>query len=152
VLEQCGEVEGRRVVDAYCGYGVRSLEASSAGADVVGIDFDRRAIRTARALAERLGNEPPARFVTARVEAAIAAQLPADVVMLNPPRRGLAPPVTSALLARPPRRVVYASCDPATLARDLRALAPSFDLVGARGFDLFPQTAHVEVVATLSRR
>lgn len=153
VLEQCGDLRGRRVVDAYCGYGVRSLDAARSGAEVVGIDFDRHALRSAREMAERLGESARgARFVTARVEAAIAAELPADVAILNPPRRGLDRRVTAALCGNPPERVIYVSCDPATLARDLRALSADFRMERCRAYDQFPQTAHVETVATLCRR
>ncbi len=150
VLEQCGALDGTRVVDAYCGYGVRSLDAARRGAKVTGIDFDRHAIRAARDLASRLGRS--ARFVTSRVESAIATELPADVVILNPPRRGLERQVIIALLDSPPSRIVYVSCDPATLARDLRALSPAFTLDTCLAFDLFPQTAHAETVSTLSHK
>jgi 23S rRNA (uracil1939-C5)-methyltransferase len=60
--------------------------------------------------------------------------------------------VVASLLDNPPERIVYVSCDPATLARDIRSLSPAFELAALRAFDLFPQTAHVETVATLTRR
>lgn len=147
---QCDAGAGARVIDGYCGYGVRSLELARAGNDVVGIDFDRHAIRAANRIAKQANLT--ARFVTARVEAALKSELPADVVVINPPRRGVGREVIAALLEQAPERIVYVSCDPATLARDLRALGKAYDLVAIRGFDLFPQTAHVETVATLSRR
>ena len=71
------------------------------------------------------------------------------MVILNPPRDGVAEAVTDALLTQPPERIIYISCNPATLARDLRRLAPAFNLEALRAFDLFPQTAHVETVAVL---
>jgi 23S rRNA (uracil1939-C5)-methyltransferase len=86
------------------------------------------------------------------VEHTLHRELPADIVILNPPRRGVQRPVVDALLGRPPARIIYVSCNPATLARDLKGLAGSFELASCRAFDLFPQTAHVETVATLSRR
>jgi 23S rRNA (uracil1939-C5)-methyltransferase len=95
--------------------------------------------------------ELSARFVTSRVEAAIDKELPAEVVILNPPRRGLEKRVVTALLHNPPARIVYVSCDPATLSRDLRALSSLYDVTTIRAFDLFPQTAHVETAATLAR-
>jgi 23S rRNA (uracil1939-C5)-methyltransferase len=147
---QCDAGAGARVVDAYCGYGVRALELARSGNIVVGIDFDRGAIRAANRIARR--GQLGAEFVAARVESALPRALPADVVVLNPPRRGVGREVIAALLENPPERIVYVSCDPATLARDLRALAAAFDLSAVRGFDLFPQTAHVETIATLSRR
>lgn len=147
---QCGAVDGERVVDAYCGYGVRALELARAGANVTAIDFDRGAIAAAKALAKRGGHT--ARFIAARVEKGLREALPAGVVILNPPRRGVGRDVIRTLLSTPPRRIVYVSCDPATLARDIRALAPAFSPTTLKAFDLFPQTSHVETVATLERR
>jgi 23S rRNA (uracil1939-C5)-methyltransferase len=84
------------------------------------------------------------------VEEHLASALPADVVLLNPPRTGVDPRVCSALEAvgPKPRALFYVSCDPATLARDLARL-PSYRLDTLRGYDMFPQTAHVETVCEL---
>jgi 23S rRNA (uracil1939-C5)-methyltransferase len=96
---------------------------------------------------------------TGTVEDLIARLRPAEAVILNPPRTGLHQDVIGALLeppsrraAEPPSRLVYVSCDPATLARDVARLASRFRLIQVRAFDLFPQTAHVETVATLDRQ
>ena len=76
-----------------------------------------------------------------------------DLVVANPPRSGLGPGVGAAIRERAPRRVVLVSCDPATLARDLRGFVGSnYTLSRVVPVDLFPQTAHVEVVARLDRR
>lgn len=147
VHERCGDPGGQRVVDAYCGFGVRALELAQRGARVVGIDSDAGAIEYAERGAVALGLA--ARFVAAPVERALSEELPADLVILNPPRRGVADPVVRALLGQPPSRIIYVSCDPATLSRDLKALAPGFDLIDLQAFDMFPQTAQVEVVASL---
>jgi len=75
-----------------------------------------------------------------------------DVVVLDPPRRGLTDRAARGLLRVAPRRVVYVSCDPATLARDTaRLVAAGYALRGVEGFDLFPQTPHLEAVAVLER-
>jgi 23S rRNA (uracil1939-C5)-methyltransferase len=89
--------------------------------------------------------------VTALVESALASALPADVVVLNPPRAGVAVGVTALLeqaASRGVRGIVYVSCDPATLARDL-ARVPGWRIDAVRCFDMFPQTAHVETVCVL---
>jgi len=91
--------------------------------------------------------------VTARLAAQARAtdRGRAEVVLLDPPRSGAGPTVQGLLgLAAP--RIVYVSCDPATLARDVRALADHYDLASARLVDLFPQTYHLEAVALLRRR
>jgi len=76
---------------------------------------------------------------------------PPDVVVTNPPRTGMDARAVEGLAAAAPARIAYVSCDPATLARDLRRLA-GYRLALVRAFDLFPQTAHVETVAVLERR
>jgi 23S rRNA (uracil1939-C5)-methyltransferase len=149
VEERCGEVAGRRLIDAYCGFGLRALELAWKGARVVGIDSNRHAIAVAQSAAAESG--APARFIAQRVECALARELPADLVLLNPPRRGVAGEVIEALKTRPPAQIVYVSCDPATLARDLKALGRLFMVAACRSLDMFPQTAHVETVVTLIR-
>ena len=148
VLGLCGDASGLHVIDAYCGYGLRSLELARAGATVTAIDVDRRSIDAASALANGLGVE--VRFVAAPVERVLRSRLPADVVIVNPPRRGLDGVTVTSLIERPPRRIIYVSCNPATLARDLKALRPRFALTEIRAFDLFPQTSHVETAVHLS--
>ena len=149
VRQCCGELKGQRVIDAYCGSGLRALELAWAGARVVGIDADSIAIEAAAEAATESG--APVRFVAAPVERALSHELPADLVVLNPPRRGLDRRVVEALLERPPSRLIYVSCDPATLARDLERLGGEFELDECRAFDMFAQTAHVETVVTLVR-
>jgi 23S rRNA (uracil1939-C5)-methyltransferase len=90
------------------------------------------------------------RAIAGRVEDALPTALPADVVILNPPRAGVDARVTSTLeQATPaPRAVIYVSCDPATLARDI-ARMPRWRIASLLAFDMFPQTAHVETVCEL---
>jgi len=131
-------------VDAYCGDGVYGRALAAVGWTVRGIEADPAVVPS----------ETPDGFalVTGLVEDHLAGALPADLLVLNPPRAGLDPAVPPQILADPPQTVVYVSCDPGTLARDLRALAPCYAVHAVAGFDLFPQTAHVETVAVLSRR
>lgn len=145
VVAIAGAVSGERVVDAYCGVGLRGRRLARAGARVIGIELDPAAIATARA-----AGVAGAEFREGLVEALLPEALPASLVILNPPRGGVAPEVIDALVARPPGRLIYVSCNPATLARDLRRLGPGFAIRGLRSFDLFPQTAHVETVAALA--
>jgi len=133
-----------RVVDAYCGFGVYGRAAARRGARAVGIELDPEAVAMGRA-------RPVDGFELdeGAVELRLPGALPADRVILNPPRGGVAPGVMEALAASPPRRLVYVSCDPATLARDLRRLGPGFRVTRIQAVDLFPQTSHVETVVTL---
>jgi 23S rRNA (uracil1939-C5)-methyltransferase len=145
VLEVAGS--GAEAVDAYCGVGSFGRALAETGWNVVGIEHDPVAV----AIAQR--SSPSAfRVVRGLVEERLAEQLPADLLLVNPPRSGLHRDVPGTVLAAPPARIVYVSCDPATLARDVSALAEGYELRGLRSFDLFPQTAHVETVAVLVRR
>ena len=92
----------------------------------------------------------PSRAIQARVEDALPGLLPADLVILNPPRAGVDSRVTATLEAEAAhlRGVIYVSCNPATLARDLSRLT-SYRIESLRAFDMFPQTAHVETVCEL---
>ncbi len=145
LAEVAGAVRGARIVDAYCGVGLLARRFAREGAEVVGIELDAAAVEAARQ-----GAPPGAEFVVGRVEEALPAALPADLVIVNPPRTGLDPVVPEALRAQPPGRLIYVSCDPATLARDLARLGPGFRVRSLRCFDLFPQTAHVETVVELA--
>jgi 23S rRNA (uracil1939-C5)-methyltransferase len=148
VLSAVRALDPARVVDAYSGRGDLAAAMARDGRTVVAIEADASATASASL---RLAAFPSARVVTALVEQALDDALPADVVVLNPPRRGVDVRVT-ALLAdaadRGVRGIVYVSCDPATLARDLTRLA-HWRLASVRCFDMFPQTAHVETVCVL---
>lgn len=140
---------GQRVLDLYCGVGNFALPLARRGVQVHGVDRDPVAVDAARANAARLA--PAARFEVGDVAAAAAAMRAdgVDAVVLDPPRTGAARAVAAIAALRAPR-VVYVSCDPATLARDVRAFAAAgYALVRVQPVDLFPQTYHVESVAEL---
>jgi len=134
----------RTAVDAYAGLGATSRMLAERGVQVTAIEADEAASRHA---ASHL--PPESRAVTGRVEDVLPEYLPADVVILNPPRAGVDARVAETLQSPPwPRRVLYMSCDPATLARDVSRL-PAYRVNSLRVYDMFPQTAHVEVVCEL---
>lgn len=144
-LERLGPVAGARVWDLYAGIGETTAALASADAVVESVEWDPRAVAHADAVG------PPARRHAGAAEAIVTRLTPPDLVVTNPPRTGMDAAVSAAIAAGRARRVVYISCDPATLARDLVRLTPAFRLTEARAFDLFPQTAHVETVAVLDR-
>ncbi len=143
---EIGDVAGLRVIDGYAGVGAFARAWARSGAEVTAIELNREAARSAA-----LGAPPGLRVVVGSVEAHLSRHLPADVVVLNPPRTGVAERVVQVLLEARPGRLLYVSCDPATLARDLDRLSSGFDVVRLQALDLFPQTAHVEAVVTLER-
>ena len=136
------------IVDGYSGSGDVAVALAGRGVKVIAIELDSEASAWA---ASRLPAGSRAR-VTSRVEDARSCNtLPADVVILNPPRTGVDARVTTALSeckARAALRSSMVSCDPATLARDLSRL-PGWTIAKVTAFDMFPQTAHVETVCEL---
>jgi 23S rRNA (uracil1939-C5)-methyltransferase len=145
VLERARAHRPASVVDAYAGSGATAIPLAHDGARVTAIEADRdAAARCSAALPHG------SRAIAARVEDALGAALPADVVLINPPRTGIHESIAALLetSARPPRAMIYVSCDPGTLARDL-ARMPRYRITSLKAFDMFPQTAHVETACEL---
>lgn len=157
VAEACGLERAPRIVDAYSGTGAIALALAHGGAsEVTGIEIVAPATADAEASARRNGLEAKTRFVTGAVEKVlpelVASGLEADVVVLDPPRKGCEEAVLTAIAKLAVPKVVYVSCDPATLARDLgRLSALGYRTTRVQPVDMFPQTAHVECVATLEK-
>jgi 23S rRNA (uracil1939-C5)-methyltransferase len=146
-LDALGAVAGLEVWDLYAGIGESSVELAARGASVDAVERDARAVT----LAESLGPAGPRRH--AGLVEDLAGTLPRPhLVLSNPPRTGMVLRATDAILQSGAERVVYVSCDPATLARDVARLAATYQLASLRAFDQFPQTAHVECLAVLERR
>ncbi|HUP90272.1 MAG TPA: methyltransferase domain-containing protein [Longimicrobiales bacterium] len=145
VMQIAGDVNGKQVLDAYCGVGLHARRLARAGAHVTGIELDSLAIDEARA-----AKIPNTTFVCGRAEDEMPNYLPTDFAIVNPPRAGLHEAATGALNEKPAQRMVYVSCNPATLARDLNRLSAQYQVNSIQCFDLFPQTAHVETVVELA--
>lgn len=155
VKDLAGDVAGQDVVDVYCGVGVFALALASQGARVTGVDVVHEAIQAARENARESGIEG-ARFVAGDARKVLAEVLPArlqpKVLVLDPPRAGAGGKVMRRIARSEPARIIYVSCNPTTLARDLVELSPfGYRLVSVTPLDLFPQTYHVESVAVLER-
>ncbi len=138
------------VLDAYCGVGTLALIFAKKTKKVIGIEIVPQAIVDAEENALRNGIEN-ATFICGKAEEKISLIKEIDVVILNPPRKGCESALLSALIAIRVERILYVSCDPATLARDLSILCNAgYKLESVQPFDMFPQTMHVECVASLS--
>jgi 23S rRNA (uracil1939-C5)-methyltransferase len=154
-VDRLGPVEGRRVWDLYAGMGETSELVADRGATVVeSIEWDRGAVEEAERRQQRYGRR--IERTAGSVEAVVASLGAPDLVITNPPRTGMDARVVEVIRARGPERVVYLSCDPATLARDVGRFAEPaggtpYRVSAIQGFDLFPQTAHLETVAVLER-
>jgi 23S rRNA (uracil1939-C5)-methyltransferase len=138
------------VADAYCGVGTFTALIAPHVREVIGIEESTAATKDAVRNTEDLSN---ARFLVGKSEDVITGlEVPnLDAVVLDPARVGCAPPLIGSLLERKPRRIVYVSCDPATLARDLRLLHDGgYQVHSTLPLDMFPQTYHVETVTRLT--
>lgn len=136
------------LVDAYCGVGTFAILLAPAVGRVIALEESPPAVRNARANGEGV---PNVEFHEGKVEDVLPGMnLRPDVVLLDPPRAGCHPAVLQTLTEHPPRQLIYVSCDPATLARDLRILVDGgYALESVQPVDLFPQTYHVECVTVL---
>ncbi|MDF2720975.1 MAG: rRNA (uracil-5-)-methyltransferase RumA [Paenibacillus sp.] len=154
-LEYADLTGGETVIDAYCGVGTISLFLAQRAKTVYGVEIVPEAIDDARANAELngIGN---VRFEAGRAEDVIPAWrkqgIRADVIVVDPPRKGCDAALLATIVEMRPERIVYVSCNPSTLARDVRALVDGgYHAVAAQPVDMFPWTAHVEAVVSLHR-
>lgn len=143
-------------LDVYCGAGTITLSLARRCAHATGVELVAPAIRDANANAQRNGLASRTRFLLADAAEAVPRLIAEgsrfDVAVLDPPRRGADARVLDALAQAAPRRIAYISCDPGTLARDLRLLcAKGYALQSALPVDMFPYTGHVETIVLLQR-
>ena len=138
------------VLDAYCGAGLFSCFIAPRAARVIGIEFSRSAVADARV---NLAGFTHVELHTGAVEDVLPRLTePIDALVVDPPRAGCAPAVVQAVIDRQIDRVVYVSCDPATLARDVRRLIDhGYALIDVQPIDLFPHTYHIETISLLLR-
>ena len=143
------------VLDLYCGVGTITLAMAKAAGKVIGVEVVEQAIWDAKENAARNGIENAEFFCSDAGKAALELEkqgVKPDVIVVDPPRKGLNADTIEALSRMSPRRIVYVSCDPATLARDVALLKErGYRLKNAQAADLFPRCSHIESVVTLIR-
>jgi len=158
ILEELALEGHEAVIDAYCGVGTLSLPLAQRVREVIGVESHAESVAQARYNA-MLNDVDNVSFYAETVETWLPNQvrpdapptISADVVVLDPPRRGCALPVIEALVRLRSPRIAYVSCNPATLARDLKILCEGgYQVTRVQPIDFFPQTSHVECVAFLT--
>ena len=153
-LGYAGLTGSEHVIDLYCGIGTMTLAAARRAAHVTGVEIVPDAVKCAKENARANGIEN-AEFIAESAEDVLPALadrgLTPDVLIVDPPRAGLAVSCTDAVLSLSPSRIVYVSCNPSTLARDLKLLSGAYRLTAARPFDMFSKTCHTEVCCLLTR-
>lgn len=153
VAEWVDAVEASSLWDLYCGVGGFALYCTSPARRVTGVEVSEQAIESAKVSAAELGIE--ARFLagdaTEFAETNLSTDERPDCVIVNPPRRGIGARLSAALENTGVEHIVYSSCNPVSLAKDL-ARMPAYEVAQARIFDMFPHTKHLEVAVLLQRR
>jgi 23S rRNA (uracil747-C5)-methyltransferase len=145
------EIAPPTVWDLYSGVGGFALHLAGPGREVTGVEISEQAVRAARRSAEEAGLAT-ARFESGDALAWLRARTDApQLFVVNPPRRGVGPELAGWIEESSATHLLYSSCNPATLARDLAAM-PSMDVVRGRVFDMFPHTSHQEVLVLCERR
>ena len=153
-IAQAGITKDDLVLDLYCGVGTITLAMAKAAGKVIGVEVIEQAVRDAEDNTRRNGIENAEFFCGDAGKAALeleAKGIHPDVIVVDPPRKGLNGDTIEALHRMSPRRIVYVSCDPATLARDVALLKErGYALQSAQAADLFPRCAHVESIVCLT--
>jgi 23S rRNA (uracil1939-C5)-methyltransferase len=154
-LDYAGLIGKEIVIDAYCGIGTISLFLAKNARHVYGVEIVDEAIADARRNAE-LNDLHNVSFAAGKAEEVIPAWreegIVPDVIVVDPPRKGCEPELLETMIEMRPLRIVYVSCDPATLARDLRRLVDGgYRVIEAQPVDMFPHTTHVECVILMVR-
>ena len=152
-IAQAEITEKDLVLDLYCGVGTITLCMAKAAGKVIGVEVVEQAVADAKANAKRNGIENAEFFCGDAGKAALKLEqegIRPDVIVVDPPRKGLNADTIEALHRMSPRRIVYVSCDPATLARDVALLKNhGYKLKNAQAADLFPRCSHVESIVTM---
>jgi 23S rRNA (uracil1939-C5)-methyltransferase len=152
-VKEAAQLTGmEKVVDAYCGVGTIGLWVADQAAEIRGMDVIPESIEDAKKNAARHGIKH-AQYVTGKAEVILPKWAnegwTPDVVIIDPPRTGLDQQLLETLLKVKPKRIVYVSCNPSTLAKDISVLAPLYKIEYIQPVDMFPQTSHVECVSRL---
>ncbi len=150
------DIKGEEVVvDLYCGTGTIGILASTKAKKVYGIEIVSDAIKDAKENA-KINNIKNIDFYNMDAKegakALLRSNIKVDVIIVDPPRKGLSKEVIEAIIEINPKRIVYVSCDPGTLARDINILKDNYNVEKIQPVDMFPQTTHVETVVLLQRR
>lgn len=149
-LVKWAQPNGKSILDLYSGVGITSLLLAQAGGSVVGVEESPAAVKCAKEN-QAQNAVRGVTFELSKAEKALKKTKPVDLVIVNPPKTGLSKPVRDALLELQPAEIFYISCMPATLKRDLTDLI-GYERSEILGFDLFPQTTHLETLVKMVRK
>ncbi|MCK9225188.1 MAG: class I SAM-dependent RNA methyltransferase [Candidatus Muirbacterium halophilum] len=142
-------VRGKALFDAYCGTGIFSIALRNNFEKIIGVDIESSNIESANII-KKENNFTNLEFYTGNVKNFIEKTQYADTIIIDPPRKGCSREVINGILSTKPQNVVYISCDPSTLKRDIETLKESYKIKKLAIFDMFPQTYHFETICILN--
>ena len=149
VLNELGSMNGKQILDLYCGLGFFGIACAKGGATVYGRELDAPAIELAKVNSQRNGVDHLTTFESGTVESFDWQERAPDAVIIDPPRAGLHPKALETLLEKAPPTIIYVSCNYHSFAKELTALKSRYRVARMTALDLFPQTPHVELVTKL---
>ena len=149
VLNYAGKNKEAKVLDLYCGTGTMTLLLSKNFKEVIGIEINEESIKCAN-INKKENNIKNVRFICD--DASKLKNLKADIIVVDPPRSGLTKEGITNILKINPTKIIYVSCDPMTLARDLKILNEKYKIEEITPIDMFPNTYHVETVTLLDKK
>ena len=144
------EIAPSKMWDLFCGVGGFALHCSTPTTEVIGIEIEPEAIASAKRSAQEMGIDNLSFAALDSAQFSHSQNDAPDLVLVNPPRRGLGSSLTDQLEALAPKHIVYSSCNPHTMNEDVKNL-PSYKVLKVQWFDMFPHTNHAEVLALLER-
>lgn len=151
IVEYASPNKEDKILDLYCGVGTIGIYLSKYCKEVLGIEINKSSIENAN-INKKLNNIENISFIEADVSKVLNMKYIADIIIVDPPRSGLDKNTIETLIKIKPKKIVYVSCDPITLSRDINLLKNNYTLKDIKLYDMFPQTYHVECVCVLERR
>ena len=151
IVEYANPQKEDKVLDLYCGVGTIGIYLSKYCKEVLGIEINKSSIENAN-INKKLNNVENISFIEADVSKVLSIKYKADIIIVDPPRSGLDKNTIETLIKINPKKIVYVSCDPITLSRDINLLKNNYILKDIKLYDMFPETYHVESVCVLERR
>lgn len=151
IVEYANPQKEDKVLDLYCGVGTIGIYLSKYCKEVLGIEINKSSIENAN-INKKLNNVENISFIEADVSKVLSMKYKADIIIVDPPRSGLNKNTIETLIKINPKKIVYVSCDPITLSRDINLLKNNYILKDIKLYDMFPETYHVECVTVLCRK
>ncbi len=151
IVEYANPQKEDKVLDLYCGVGTIGIYLSKYCKEVLGIEINKSSIENAN-INKKLNNVENISFIEADVSKVLSMKYKADIIIVDPPRSGLDKNTIETLIKINPKKIVYVSCDPITLSRDINLLKNNYILKNIKLYDMFPETYHVECVSVLHRK